>query len=180
MNITSEYGQRLISLLPYYLQNGQNIHKIFQVIGEEFDELVDKAKEIIDSRNIDKSFGFGLDIIGDIVGQSRNGLDDETYRNILRTRVVQNKSIGDIETLNNFGRMILGKYFLGILESANPAEIVFQYTYPLVKNPKDLMQKVVGAGINVSTELDAYVPICGTFALGTTAFSKTIVKTGGN
>lgn len=42
------------------------------------------------------------------------------------------------------------------------------------------MQKVVGAGINVSTELDTYIPVCGTFTLGTTAFSKTIVKTGGN
>lgn len=180
MEVTSEMGKRLISLLPYYLQNGQNIQKIFQVIGEGYDEIIDKAREIIDSRNIDKSFGFGLDILGDTVGQPRNGLDDETYRAILRTRIAENKSIGDIETLNDFGRMILGRYFLGILDSQNPAEIIFQYTYPLVKNPKGLMQKVAGAGINVTTELDTYVPICGTFTLGTTAFSKTIVKTGGN
>ena len=177
MNVTSEYGQRLISLLPYYLQNGQNIQKIFQVIGEQFDELVNAAKEIIDSRNIDKSFGFGLDVIGDIVGQLRNGMDDETYRNVLRTKVVQNKSIGDIETLNNFGRMILGKYFLGILDSQNPGEIIFQYAFSQVLNPRDLMQKVVGAGIHVNAESDAYVPICGAFSLGTVPLSKTLVKT---
>lgn len=108
--------ERLIRLLPYYMENGENINNYYEILAFFYDELVDVFKEIIDSRDINKSSLYGLDIIGDIVGQKRNfkTIDDEKYRNRLKIRVMQNNSMGYIEDLNNLAESFLEEAFVKI------------------------------------------------------------------
>lgn len=166
--------ERMVVLLPYYLQGGTNINKYYTALAKIFDEIISVFLEIQDSRDLDKSYKFGLDIIGDILGEQRNGLDDNIFREILRTKIIANRSDGSIETLNNFGRLILGQFFEGIIASDNPAEVILRYTFPLVSNPVALMKKATVAGVKISTQLDGYVPVTGVQRVGTLALTKKI------
>lgn len=171
-----ETTDRMISFLPYYLRNGENIKKYYSAFAELFDELIQAFVQIQQSRDIDQSEWYGLDVIGSIVGESRNGLNDSDYRKILKTKIISNRSDGSIEVLNDFGRLILGQFYNGIIKSSNPAELILRYTYPLIENPEEYMAKATAAGINIITELDIQVPVCGTFSLGTIPFAKTLIS----
>ncbi len=171
-----EILDRMLSFLPYHLKNGENIKKYYLALAELFDELIQAFIQIQQSRDIDQSEWYGLDIIGSIVGENRNGLNDEDYRRNLKTKIISNRSDGSIEVLNNFGRLILGQFYNGVIKSSNPAELVLRYTFPLVSNPVEYMEKATAAGVNVKTELDVQVPICGTFILGSLPFTKTLVS----
>lgn len=164
----------MIEMLPYRLRQGENINKYFQAISEMFDEIIEMFVQIQDSRDIDKSFGFGLDIIGQILGEERKGLDDESFRTILRTKIISNRSAGDIETLNNFGRLILGQFYEGLVETSTSGKMVLRYTYPLVSDPVSLMKKATAAGVKIDTQLDTYVPVCGAYTIGQLPFTKTL------
>lgn len=167
---------RMIDMLPYYLRNGSSINKYYIAIAKIFDEIIEVFVDIQNSRDIDKSWGFGLDIIGDILGEERNGLDDESFRAVLRTKIISNRSTGDIETLNDFGRLILGQFFEGIIDSNNPAEMILRYTFPLVKDPVGLMNKAKAAGVKIITQMDSYVPVCGTVKAGSMPLTKKLTS----
>lgn len=107
---------RLIELLPYYLQNGENINKYYKVLSYFYDELIDIFIKIIDSKDIDKAELYALDIIGDIVNQLRTekNREDEKYRNRLKTKVMQNNSMGHTEDINGLANAFLGENFIGV------------------------------------------------------------------
>lgn len=170
---------RMIKLLPCYLQRGKNINKYYDVLGELFDEMIQAIEEIALYRDLEKSKGYGLDILGDILGQTREGMADDDYRQLLRIKIVANRSPGDIETLNDFGRLILKQYFEGIYQSNEPAKIILRYTYPLVPNAVQMLKKAVAAGVQVTDEIDSYVPICGTISCNQQALDKVLTQVGG-
>lgn len=107
---------RLVGLLPYYLQDGENIKKYYETLAKFYDEIIDIFKEITDSRDIDLAEMYGLDILGDIVNQPRTSKykDDEKYRNRLKTKVMQNNSMADIESINSIANSFLEDNFIGI------------------------------------------------------------------
>lgn len=115
---------RMIDLLPYYLQDGENIQTYYKVLAKFYDELINVFLDIIDSRDLDISESYGLDIIGTIVEQMREtGMDDETYRNRLRTKVMQNNSRGYVEDINQLGRAFLGDNFTGVVQGYTSTEM---------------------------------------------------------
>lgn len=148
---------RMLNLLPYYLQSGENIAKFYKVLAHLYDDLVNVFIEIIDSRNIDKSKLYGLDIIGDIVGEKRNGLEDEKFRENIKTKIRRNRSNGDIETLNDFARSILDADFTGFNEENESAKLNFKYNFPRenysTKDPVVLMEKIIAVGVQLKVLL---------------------------
>jgi hypothetical protein len=93
-----------------------NISKIIQLISDE----LDKIKETLDTsekwRDIDQAEGKTLDLIGQNVGQPRNNLSDEEFRLQIKTKIKANTSKGDIETINEVGRLLLGDRFVRVRE----------------------------------------------------------------
>ena len=149
----------MVGLLPYYLQSGTNINKYFIALAKMFDEIITVFLEIQDSRDLDKNYQFGLEIIGDIVGEKRNSLDDEAYRENLKTKIKRNRSNGDIETLNEFARSLLDNDFIGFNDDfSKSAELSFQYNFPrenpTTKDPVTLIKKIMAVGVRLKTELD--------------------------
>jgi len=64
------------------------------------DELEDAVLDVHYNRWLaDTTTGVQLDVIGRIIREPRNGLDDATYRRALRTRVLINRSSGKLEEL---------------------------------------------------------------------------------
>lgn len=129
--------ERMLELLPYYLKSGENINKYYEAIANIFDEILNVFIEIMDSRDIDKSKLYGLDIIGHIVGQLRTEETDSNYKNILKTRVVQNNSQGLIEDINELARTFLRTNFISIEES---------WSNDIYNEPASLVAEVDGNG----------------------------------
>lgn len=78
---------------------GNNTEKLVATLATPFQSIENTLQQLLTERSIDTAVGAQLDIIGKIVGQPRNGLDDETYRRYCRTRVAVNNSNGVIENL---------------------------------------------------------------------------------
>lgn len=152
---------RMIELLPYYLQNGENIKKYYKAIAMVFDEITQVLLSVVENRDVDSSVLYGLDVLGNIVGELRNGLEDETFRENIKTKIKRNRSYGDIEILNEFARNLLDGDFVGIFEDYNKSgEIIFKYIFPrenpTTKDPVSLLKKIMGVGIRLKTELAFY------------------------
>jgi len=152
--------ERLVSFLPYCLKNGENIKIYFSVFAELFDELIQVFVQIQQSRDIDQSELYGLDILGDIVGELRNGLEDTKYLENLRTKIRRNRSNGDIETLNDFARSILGNDFIGFSETDTSGTLQLQYKFPrtnmMVQDPLVFIEKIKALGVKLESVLNFY------------------------
>ena len=68
-------------------------------------ELV--CQQLLTLRSIYVAIGVQLDEIGDIVGQDRNGLDDDDYRRYLFARIATNRSAGKRSDLITISKLIL-------------------------------------------------------------------------
>lgn len=74
----------------------------------QMQDIEDATHEVFLSRIIDNSTGASLDVIGSIVGQSRNGASDDSYRSFIRARSRVNLSDGKIEQLIQITKLLFG------------------------------------------------------------------------
>lgn len=75
------------------------IEAFVRSIVEPLQDLETAFLQLLTERAINTAVGVQMDVIGRIVGQTRNGLDDDTYRFRLKTRVLINRSEGTREQL---------------------------------------------------------------------------------
>mgnify|MGYP001178158644 CR=1 FL=1 len=118
--------EHMIDLLPYYLQDGKNINIYYKVLADMYNDLLNTFLDIIENRDLDVADLYGLDIIGDIVGQRRNSSDNEIYRNRIKTRVIQNNSRGYIDDINELAQIFLEDNFLGIRQGWHNEDLGYE------------------------------------------------------
>lgn len=80
-----------------------------EVLGPQFQDLEDAGQTLLTMLDIEASEGVQLDVIGRIVGQPRNGVDDPTYRLYLSARVLANRSTGTVEDIFKVMRALFGQ-----------------------------------------------------------------------
>lgn len=103
-----------------YSREGQiNNEKLHKVIYGELEEIKKTFEDIKVSRDIDKTIGRNLDNIGKNVLEYRSTENDELYRQLIKTKIIANLSQGDIETINEVARVLIGDSFQGIKETWN-------------------------------------------------------------
>lgn len=103
-----------------------NVGKLFIIVGDELEELEELFSKIYDSRDIDKAEGRSLDRVGNNVQQLRWDTDDEFYRQLIKTKIIANLSIGDIETINEVANVLLGEGYKGVEETWNKSRYDFE------------------------------------------------------
>lgn len=134
---------------------GNNIEKLLAVLASPFQSVESCLQQLLSERSIDTAVGAQLDVLGKIVGQTRNGLDDDAYRRYVRARVATNKSTGIIEDLlkvtdlivyddaatyitKQEGTATLRLIISGIAITSTLAEVVFEFA-----------QDTVSAGVRI-------------------------------
>jgi hypothetical protein len=80
-----------------------------EVLGPQFQDLEDAGQTLLTLLDIDDSEGVQLDTIGRVIGQPRNGVNDETYRLYLSARVLANKSTGTVDDIFKVMRALFGE-----------------------------------------------------------------------
>ena len=88
-----------IGLLISPFDNAEVMQAVLCSFASRLDGLEASALQVHYSRWLDTGEGAQLDIIGKIVGELRNGLDDDAYLRGLRSRTLVNKSSGKIEQI---------------------------------------------------------------------------------
>lgn len=86
---------------------GNNTEKLIATLATPFQSLELMFQQLLTERSIDTAAGAQLDVIGKIVGEPRNGLDDTTYRRYCRVRISANKSNGVVENLITIAKLIV-------------------------------------------------------------------------
>lgn len=169
------FYEEMIELLPYHLQNGENVNKIFKVLGKQLEDAERAFIQIQMIYDIINATDGILDQTGKIVGEYRQGENDTLFKNRILTKMVRITTSGNIETINNLGRTLLGDNFLRVFERWNyspakePAAMTLVYNYSNVEsNPIELMKSAVAGGVNLDTKLQIWQPMMGFFEPGIT------------
>lgn len=88
------------------------------VLGPQAQDLEDALQTLFTLFSIDDCEGVQLDIIGRVVGQPRNSVDDATYRVYLKARILANRSTGTTEDLYAVFNALLGA--IGFVSTTSP------------------------------------------------------------
>lgn len=84
--------ERIKNLLPEQYKESVNFNKLFEVLLEPAIELKTVFANIKNLLNIEDQSGDQLDLIGEIIVQKREGLNDSDYRKLLRFKIKKNTS----------------------------------------------------------------------------------------
>lgn len=169
------FYEEMIDLLPYHLQGGENVNKIFKVLGKQLEDVEKAFTQIQLIYDVVNAHDGILDQAGKVVGEYRRGESDDLFKDRILTKIVRITTSGNIETINNLGRTLLGDNFIKVFERWNyspakePASMTLVYNYTdVTRSPLDLMKSAVAGGINLDTKLQIYQPMMGFFKPGVT------------
>lgn len=132
----------LLKLLPhnYTDDKDSNLGKLIEIFTEELREINNKKDYLKAMQDIDKAENSYLDLLGDSIGQKRGSYQDYKYRLLIKSRIKQNLSGGDIPTVDEFFKLILGNNYLGIKEGWDsseyenePALVIFRYIHEIIE-----------------------------------------------
>ena len=101
----------LPNLAAWITAFGAQLNDVDQFFGQLFTEL-----------NIENATGAQLDGLGNILGQSRNGLSDTAYQTLLQARIVSYRSQGTVENLIQILLSLAAAQSVQVIE-AQPAAI---------------------------------------------------------
>ena len=121
-----------------------------KVIAPQVQAIEDVIQQLILISRIDVSVGVQLDVIGRLVGQSRQGMTDVMYRKYLKARILLNKCGGTLEQIYGVFRSIFSGTFT--FSTNYPAGILFGIT-DIVTALEDkvlinFLGKAVSAGVS--------------------------------
>lgn len=142
----------LMDKLPdvYNKSEQSGIYKIIKLAADQIAQGEDTLRLIQEWRDIDKAEGRTLDKLGKDVGQVREGLDDEQYRQVIKIKIRSNLSGGEIETLNSIAVVLAGDRFDGIREGWTlPTD------HPMGQRPAMMLFTIVADGVNFGIPMAA-------------------------
>lgn len=108
LDYVADWTARLRSRLYTQFRGKITWEKWVVFLGQQFQDLEDATQTLFGFFDIDNVSGVQLDLIGRLVGQQRNGVDDATYRSYLKARIVANRSTGTPEDLYRVFRALYG------------------------------------------------------------------------
>lgn len=85
----------------------KNIEKLVAAFALPAQGVEDMLWDLFTLRSVLEAVGAQLDVIGKIVGQPRNGLDDDLYRRYILARISVNRSRGVASDLIRITRLVL-------------------------------------------------------------------------
>lgn len=95
----TDHVARTLALLPSQHANAAVMRAFITAIAEAVQEVEDDAWACIADRQLDVAEGAQLDQYGRVVGARRDGLDDDDYRALIRTRILANRSNGQADVI---------------------------------------------------------------------------------
>lgn len=111
-----------------------NIGKLCSIMAEQLRKVQQTNDRVREWREIDRSQGRTLDMIGSNIGQPRGAATDEVYRIMIKSKVARNLSTADINTIIRV---------LAIALDADYSEIKIEEMYDDQNSPEPSAIKVI-------------------------------------
>lgn len=93
--------------LAQYIRGKPNMEAVLDAHGISAETMAEALTQLDTDRLTDNAFGAQLDLIGDIVGQAREGLSDADYRPRIQARILLNRCSGTAEELYTIFELIV-------------------------------------------------------------------------
>lgn len=90
----SDHVARALARLPQQFRGKVKIEALLSALVAPCQDLEDALYALLTERDVETAVGQQLDDLGLIVGELRQGRDDDTYRRFVRARISVNKSKG--------------------------------------------------------------------------------------
>lgn len=92
----------------YAPERAPRLHALLSALGLQFQEAEDTLLDLLVTRLLETATDHQLDILGRIVGERRDGLDDATYRRFINARKLIRASGGERWRLTQIVRTLTG------------------------------------------------------------------------
>lgn len=102
---------RALARLPQQHRGKVNTEALLSALAGPAQELEDALYQLLTERDIDTAIGTQLDDLGLIVGEARQGRDDDTYRRFVRARISVNRSKGTVLDVLTVASLVLDLAF---------------------------------------------------------------------
>lgn len=91
----------MMRLFPDFFdkREGSNLTKVMSLFSSEINTLRDEIEKVDDWKQIDQAQGKVLDKIGEEYGEQRGSLDDDFYRYMIKSKIIQRRMDGSTNQL---------------------------------------------------------------------------------
>ena len=121
-------GQAL-DRLPYQFRDKAYWTGLLEALLPSIQEVEDVLYDLIVDRFLEGALGAQLDQYGDLLDEGRQGLSDDEFRRILRSRILSNRSTGAIEDLVKLASRVTGSEVVRLF-NIFPAFMSIEYVVP--------------------------------------------------
>lgn len=97
LDYISDHEGEALDRLPHQFKEKPNIEAFIRAFIGEIQSIEDAVEQILKFRWVDTAVGYQLDGLGKIVGESRNGRNDDAYRLAIKLRIAINTCEGTPE-----------------------------------------------------------------------------------
>jgi hypothetical protein len=142
-------------LIEQFRRERPFIRGFIESVARSCQEVEDILFDLLRFRNVGGASGEQLDLIGEMVGLSRTGNDDQ-YRDDIYFQIFINSSNGESETLIACLLTVTGAVKIELIE-APPARVVMtinQATRPIPSNIVAKMHRIKAAGVTLDLQLN--------------------------
>lgn len=108
--------QEGLNFLIDFWKNKPKVQGLLKSQLREIQEIEDVAFQLLNDRNVNDAVGVQLDVIGNLVGEKREGRNDEPYRQAILLRISLNRSDGTPPVILDILNLISGSPIPNIFE----------------------------------------------------------------
>lgn len=145
-----------IKRLAQYIKDKPNFLAFLQAFTAQAQAVEDALQQLFTERGVDTATGEELDNLGNIVGEARGGLDDTTYRNLVKSGILLNKSSGTVSEILEVFALILPPGVIPVIVDEAPGQFRMVLTTadfvappfgPTIPTYAQLLQRAKAAGV---------------------------------
>lgn len=122
--LTSGMGKLL-----YQWKDSPNLQALMRALLLQLKDVETTFYQLLNQRGIYTAFGAQLDVLGKLVGETRNGRDDETFRQAILGGISVNRASGTINDVKYTAKIISNSSFAALFEHYPLATYIFVPAY---------------------------------------------------
>lgn len=113
MSMIPDHYESIQGLIPEQYKRADKLNGLIASVMSGCDDVETMLQELRDIWDIDLMEGVNLDIIGSLFGVSRNGMDDQSYRELIKAGPVES-GVPTMETLRALVKITTGSENVGL------------------------------------------------------------------
>ena len=149
-----DHAKRALALLGSKVRSVEYVEEIVRALANEVQVLEDAIYDVAISRSVEGAYGAQLDLLGNLVGEPREGLTDILYRRFIAGAIQVRRSTGTGPQIIELVRTLTGSTDVRLINGGGAGYIV-EYAVPVTiggslrNRVKDRITRATAAGVGV-------------------------------